>query len=59
MADAMDARLLTCSRCVRAPRDIEDGAGWSMINDEIVCPGCFTLTEATERRLDDELPEDV
>lgn len=54
----MNARLLTCARCVREPRDLPDRESWWMIDDELVCPGCFTLTEATERKMDDRLAGD-
>ena len=45
--------VVECSRCVRLPRDADDRDAWAVLEDEPVCPGCLTLTEAAARRTDD------
>jgi len=45
---------VTCVRCAREPRDEDDRTSWASIDQEDVCPGCLTLSEADALRK--ELP---
>lgn len=44
------SRQITCSRCLRAPRDDADYVDWEALDEGAVCPGCLTMLEAEARR---------
>jgi len=46
------SKTSACARCRRIAQDEDDLAGWELIDDDMVCPGCFTLLEVDAQQRD-------
>jgi hypothetical protein len=39
-----------CARCTRSPRSAADQLEWATIDDDDVCPGCWTMADTEQMR---------
>jgi hypothetical protein len=48
---------VTCTRCLREPRDDADYVTWQALDEGTVCPGCLTMLESEASRTSESDPD--